>query len=383
MIKRIIFILFFILNCAFFAQANDNSSKHNLTGHYKSLLVSTESNSSKEELYALTNRLRLKYNYEYNENWQVHLTVDNEVIVHDAGNTPDFDFTRSKQQNFTSTLDWDKVSSDTDHIYSRHSVYRAYIKYYTPEFQAVIGKQAIDWGKMRFYSPIDLFNSPGAIDIEHEERVGADAINLNFALSDFSGVNLIYVPGDGDTNHSYGVKAYKTFGTYDISVIAAEVRKNLSFGLAFDGYVKQAGLRGEITHNIFENNREFTRFSVGVDYNINDKIYVLMEHFYNGGADDNNQAAFSSSFSTAREIISLKKHLSSLWVEYKVTPLIDFNTYLVYDWEGESGVINPELVYSLSESLDLTAGTQFFWGPALSEFGDYQNLYYVEIIWYF
>lgn len=108
-----------------------------------------------------------------------------------------------------------------------------------------------------------------------------------------------------------------------------------------------------------------------------------MEHFYNAGADDNNPAAFSGSFSKAREILSLKKHLSSLWMQYKISPLMDFNTYLIYDWEGESIVVNPEIKYSLSESMDLSLGGQFFWGQSLSEFGDYQHLYYLEFIWYF
>ncbi len=382
--KRTITVIVLIyLLASGIAHADEHDGRHNLTGYYKSLLVSTQSTSTQEELFALTNRLRIKYNHAFNDNWQVYVALDNELILSDAGNTSDFAFTRSKMQDNTATLDWDKVSSDTGHRYSRHAVYRAYIKYYSPKLQAVIGKQAIDWGKMRFYSPIDLFNTPGPIDIEHDERVGADAINLNYAISDFSGINLIYIPGDHNSKQSYGAKIYKTIGTYDISLIAAEVRHNVSFGIAFDGYIKQAGLRGEITHNIFDNNREFARASIGVDYNVNDKIYILMEHFYNGGADDNDAASFLGDFNTARELLSLKKHLTSLWVQYKFTPLIDFNTYLIYDWEGESLALNPEVKYSLSESLDLTVGGQFFWGKSLSEFDSYNDLYYLQIQWYF
>lgn len=363
--------------------AQYTKDKHSLTGYYKALMLNTRSTSTKEDLNALTNRLRLEYDYTHNEHWLAHITLDNEAIIHDAGNLPDFAFTRSAVQDNASTLDWDKTSSDNEHVFSRHAIHRAYIKYYSSQFQAVIGKQAIDWGKMRFYSPIDIFNSPQATAVEHDERMGTDAVNLNIALNDFFGINLIYAPGDQNSKNSMGVKAYKTIGTYDISLIAAEIRRNLVFGLAFDGYVKNAGLRGEVTHNKFDNGRAFTRASIGMDYNINDKIYTLMEHFYNGGADDNDVTAFTSSFTDAREILSLKKHLTSLWVQYKFTPLIDFNTYVVYDWEGQSGMASPEVSYSLSQNLDLRLGSQMFWGASDSEFGLYEHLYYFEVQWYF
>lgn len=381
--KTVRLTLIIFLLSATQAVANGVDNKHNLTGYYKALMLNTRSTSTKEDFGALTNRLRLKYNHEFNDQWQVHVTLDNEAIIHDAGNLPDFAFTRSMEQDYSSTLDWDKVSSDNDHVYSRHAIHRAYVKYYSSKFQAVVGKQAIDWGKMRFYSPIDLFNSPAAIAVEHEERIGADAINLNFSIDDFSGVNLIYVPDDKDSKNSFGAKLYKTIGTYDVSVIAGEFRRNMVFGVAFDGYVKDAGLRGEVTYNKFDNGREFARASIGMDYNVNDKIYLLMEHFYNGGADDNNASTFSSSFSTARDQLSLKKHLSSLWFQYKITPLIDFNTFVVYDWEGRSGVANPEVKYGLSQNLDLRLGSQLFWGTTDSEFGLYEHLYYFEVQWYF
>ena len=92
-------------------------------------------------------------------------------------NTPDFEFIRSREQKNTSSWDADVTSVDNDHVYLRHALFRAYAKYYSPNLQVTLGKQGIDWGVMRFYSPNDIFNTVGPIDLEREERVGVDAIN--------------------------------------------------------------------------------------------------------------------------------------------------------------------------------------------------------------
>lgn len=360
--------------------SSDNTTE--LHGYYKILPISSRSTTSDEEFFAVTNRLRLDFKKQLNP-WEFCLTLDNEAVVNDFADTPDFDAIRSQEQKKVAALDLDKVSTDNDHLYLKHSIYRAYVKYYQPEFQATVGKQAIDFGKLRFYSPLDVFNPVGELAIEHDERPGVDAVNLNYSPEAFAGINAVVAPGRNDETTGGGLKLYHKISTYDAALIAATVRKDQIYGFSFDGYLKSAGFRGELAHVREDNGRNFPRAGLGLDYTFSDKLYGLVEQFYNGGNDDTDSTAFTTSYLTARRVMSLKRNLTSLWLKYSLTPLWTLNNYVVYDWDGKSAALNPEMVYNLSRNVDLKLGTQFFWGNDGAEFGSYENVYYAEVKLFF
>jgi hypothetical protein len=382
-LKRFLLTSIFLtsLSAQAHAAGDETTEGFNVSGYYKNLYTTSSSQVTDEGIFADLNRFRLELQ-NISDPWQFNLTLDNEALVNDFANTADFDILRSKDQKNITPADWDKISVDNDHLFLRHSIYRAYLKYYSPEFQVVLGKQAVDWGRMRFYSPFDLFNTLSPLDIEQDERVGIDAVNLNFSHSESSGFNTIIVPGQEEKSGA-GFKAYKTISTYDFAVIAAYFRKTQTYGFSFDGYLGDAGLRGEITHTQLDNERAFPRASVGIDYNFSEKLYALLEHFYNGGNDDNPASNFTSSYRVSQELLSLKKNLTSLWLQYRLTPLLKINGVIIYDWAGQSTAITHELQYDVTKNTRIAVGAQNFFGGDNSEFGDVEHTYYVEFKWFF
>jgi len=380
--KSFLVVILVVLFLPVQAFAEGSTDTFSLGGYYKTLQTSSQSLTTKENIFASTNRLRLEFKTQL-EPWQFYLTVDNEAIINNFANTSDFTYIRSRTQDRVSAVDMDVVSVDNDHLYLKHSIYRAFIKYYTPEFQAVVGKQLIDWGRLRFYSPIDIFNSVSAVSLEPDERIGVDAINLNYSPEAFVGINFIAAPASSDEDASGGIKIYKTLSTYDLALIAASVRKDQIYGFAFDGYIKDAGFRGEFTYTIQDNKKEYPRVALGVDYRFNDKWYTLVEHFYNGGHEDNDPTALYSSYTTSRQIISLNSQLSGIWIQHNLTPLMDINNYTLYDWDGKSVVLNPEVQYDITKNTDLRVGTQLYFGRGNTEFGDYEHIYYGECTIFF
>lgn len=362
--------------------ATAESQPLQVSGYYKNLTIFTESYTSKEDLYATINRLRIELFKEINP-WSFHVALDNELIGNDFANTPDFAVIRGREQQHSAVWDGDKTSVDNDHVYLRHAIFRAFAKYYSEDFQVTVGKQGIDWGVMRFYSPNDIFNTVGPVDLERDERVGVDAINLNVALGSLSGITAVVVPSDEDDEFMAAVKLYKTLETYDVALIAATIREQIIAGITFDGYIKSAGFRGEINHNHLDNGRSFVRASVGVDYSFSEKSYLLLEQLFNGGVDKSAGTAFLTDFKANRRLLSMEKNLTSLWYQYKITPLLEFNQYVIYDWDGNSAVYNPELKYNVTENADVTGGVQINFGDDGSEFGDIADLYYVQFELFF
>ncbi len=365
------------------ASASFFLKKIKINGYYKNIIASSKTTDTKERFFYNLNRLRLKLNSSISHSWQINLTIDNEAIINDFANTSDFSIIRSRMQDKLSSVDIDKVSRDDSHLYIRHSLSRAYLKYYSKGLQVTIGKQAIDWGKMRFYSPLDIFNPIGAIDIEHDEKIGVDALNVNFSTGAFSGINIIAAPGRNDSENSFGVKLYHNLGTYDSCFIIANVKKDIIIGLSLDGYLKNAGLRAEITYTHTDSKRTYIRTALGLDYTFNEKLYILLEHFYNGGNDDNNLDAFLTSYKYSSKTMSIKKNISGIWINYKFTPLLETNTFILYNWDGKSSAINPEITYNINSNLDISVGTQLYLGASNSEFGGYENIYYARLKWFF
>jgi hypothetical protein len=354
-----------------------------LSGYYKNLISSSKTSDSRERFYSDLQRLRLETKLTLSDKIKFNAAFDQEAILGDLSHTSSFSAVRNKDQKDLALIDADRAYADKDHIYAKYSLYRAYFKYYDPALQFSFGKQLVDWGRCRFFSPMDLFNPPSPLDLEKDERLGADALDLEFPLSSFSNLNLVYAPRLSRDDSSFGSKLYYRMGNYDLFLIAGEFRKDTVIGGCFDGYIGNGGLRGEFTYTQADNGREYLRAVTGLEYNFPNKVYLLGEYFYNGGADDNNIPEFGSSYNLSSRVLSLKKNLFGLWLGYQVTPLLRWDNYTIYDADGSSAFFNPEIKYNLWADFDLSAGAQLFWGQYDSEFGSYERLYYAQAKYFF
>ena len=69
--------------------------------------------------------------------------------------------------------------------------------------------------------------------------------------------------------------------------------------------------------------------------------------------------------------------------------MIELQNSLIYDWEGDSITVNPEIKYDVFENVELTIGAQIYSDKTDSlfktdnEFGVYENAYYFQLKWFF
>jgi len=350
-----------------------------LGGYYKNLYLTSDTTDTKEGYYADINRLRLDAKAKFNEKWRARVAYDNEVIFNDFGNRPDFGTIRNSQPSDLVFWGARDVYADKpdDHIFADHKLYRAYVSYYDPSFQVTVGKQKIDWGRARFYSPMDLFNPINPLAVESAERIGADAINIEMPVGSGSTINAVYAAQDRPENAKAGIRFFHPWNNYDVGWMAGEFNDDTVVGGMLDGYMGGAGVRGEWTYTWADDGREFLRAVVGVEQQLA-KLHVLLEYFYNGGVDNNDPSRFLSDLVYADQIRSMQKNLVSLWTDYKLTTLLTFNNYVIYDTDQQSAFVSPELKYNVMENFDVSAGAQLPWGSSDSEFGSYEALYYTQ-----
>ncbi len=352
-----------------------------IAGYYKVLSAFSRSTTTKEGIFYILQRLRLEFTPKLTKNIEANFTYDHELMLNDFSRTSDFNTIRQKNQRSLAWWDADHVITDTKHVYERQSLHRAFLKFGSPHSRVTFGKQLIDWGKMRFYSPLDLFNPPLPSDIEADERVGFDALNVELFSDNFSGLNILYGPGRTGSQDSYGMKFNKKLGTYDTILIIAKHLKEKVLGFGFDGYLWNTGLRGEFTHTKAGKER-YPRASIGIDHTFSSETNCLLEYFYNGAANGI-FSAFSNSLLESRKRLSLRKNLVSASISRKLTPLFKAQLQLIYDINGKSAFVNPELSYNIKENIDAKAGAQIYAQTPGSEFQDSNNLYYCELKLYF
>lgn len=351
------------------------------SGYDKVLASFSQTRDTEEGFFGVLNRLRLEYQPKLTDAVELNLTYDHQVFANDFARAPDFDLIRQNNQGNLAFLDLDHAICDTDHVYETHGLYRAYLRVTTPHSRTTIGKQLIDWGRMRTYSPLDIFNQPLPTSLEPDERAGFDAILAELFQDAFAGMNVLYGPGDNASGSSYGMRFYKKFGTYDTSLVLANHREELVAGFGFDGYVKGAGLRGEFAYS--KNGRDtFPRAAIGIDYNFPKQIYLALEYFYNGAANGDLDT-FINSLREQQYRMSLQKNLVGLIAATDITPVWKLKGLFIYDINQGSAAFNPEVRYSIKQNIDAACGAHLFVDSRDSEFENSRNLYYGEIKWYF
>jgi len=372
-------LLIFALAAPGWCQTADLASEtvlNKFSGHYKMLTTIGKVSGTEEGFFSVLQRARVAWTPQINKRWEANITLDNELLVNDFSNTGDFALIRQKDQKSLAFWDLDKVISDTDHVFYRVSAYRAFLTYHGDEVRVTMGKQLLDWGRMRFYSPLDIFNQPLPSDLESGERVGFDGIHAELFGEEFVGLSFVFGPGQDEERTSFGLRGYKKIGSYDLFVIAADHMDDMVFGFGWDGYIKDAGFRGEFSYTK-DGGDEGMRAAIGCDYNFGTKTYIAAEYFYNGLANGDT-GAFSASLAEQRRRLTLEKNLIGIMATHELTPLIKLKGTVICDVDGASALINPEIRYNIREDLDLAAGAQLFVEDAGTEFAGFENLFYIE-----
>ncbi|MBF0217294.1 MAG: hypothetical protein HQL30_09920 [Candidatus Omnitrophica bacterium] len=374
-----------------------------LGGYYKDIFTTSRTVSNDKPYVSYLQRARLDLAGKLSDTMSANVIYDHDLLLDDYSRTADFNLVRENNQRSLAFWDTHHVLLDERDIFWTQSLYRAYVRYESPALLCTMGKQDIDWSRMRFYHPFDLFNPVSPMSIEKDETMGVDAVTAELLPADFMSYDLIYAPDIDTDRQSFGLRFSGKIGDYDIFLMGADIRSDAVLGFAFDGYLKDSGLRGEYTYT-FMNGRNsdafidtgqgdeftdkrrderFSRASIGMDRSFTPKLYGVAEYFYNGGAKKIHAPLFFSSVKFNRTAFSVTKHIISTGLEYECTGVTKLNNYLFYDIEESSFCYNPEFVWNIVPNADLTVGCQIFKGGSVSEYGSYHNLFYAEMKLFF
>jgi hypothetical protein len=384
-------VVLVFLACALpsWAQANPDSSdfQYRFGGYFKSLLTASHSFFTDDAYGDSLNRLRLSFDGGWRHSVLVHVEYDNEAHFGNLIQEPDFDLVRHRQDGAYFHLLHAIV--DEKHAYWDTSLYRGYLTLRRNNTELTLGRQRIAWGTAHFWSPADVFNPISPLQVESDERQGVDAAQLSVQLPQNLRWSLVYAPRDGINRSTEATRLATTVHNFDVSILGGRFRQDWLAGGDFAGQWGGAGLRGELTYTWRGTSSQANalRWTLGSDYAINSKWYVLAEYFYNQGQPMGVQPGQSLDPSIllryTNEIFTLRRHFVSAGARYTVTPLLNLQAYTVVDLQGYGVLFLPLATYDLTANTDLTAGGQIFTSAPAGEFDHAPNLFYLEFTVHF
>lgn len=235
-------------------------------------------------------------------------------------------------------------------------------------FNWTFGRQAIGFGRISLFSPLDIIAPfpPDAIDVD--VRPGVDAIRTTRYFGMAGQLGGIAVFGAEKKDNSYLLTLGENFKSVDFLAIGGRLRGRSMFGFGLAGELGKVGLKAEISwYQGIDTNQpqgdlsaDFGIAAVEGWYRFNNGLVLLGEYLFNGiGSDKPNEYPLVARSAPITEGLSflLARHYLLLGPSYQFHPLVTANGLLIYNIEDHSSLIRPQLVISLSDNLQL----DLFW----------------------
>ena len=300
---------------------------------------------------------------------------------------------------------------------------RANIKFSVQDLDFQIGRLATSFGKPTFWNLFDYYGSPY---LGQEYKAGIDALKIDKAIGNFSGINVVIneqniLTSSGSYLENTAVQSYQWLGSKketgflfrgytnyqekDYALLYKREPEGHFLGLEVDAELGSINIYDEITYlwgvetismpGSYQGNlvKKYFMNILGASYLFDNELQLTAEHLFNGMGDPDNLDASDVRYKNGVST-SLNNHLSAILLSYEFTPLLMGKYDSKYVWADSSNQHNFSLTQSLAENTDFVIGGQINIGsrpngnswqnPSIqSEFGRLSNTFYIELKYYF
>lgn len=363
--------------------SDDTASSIEFSGYYKTFLANSRTLAlfpPQQDYTVDLNRVRLTVRGDLGETTSFNVQYDNEVFLGDYLTTSQF--LAQKNLPTDNYLNLRQTYLDTDSVFARHGLYRAFVNTRVSQVDLRIGRQRIAWGSGLFWSPVDIINPFDPTQIEREERRGVDAIVADWDYGDLSRLSLVYAAHAPPVRATTAARWRTNWAGFDTGITAGRFRDDDMAGFDFAGQWGPVGLRGEWTRTSSPLDGSYQRVVFSMDYTLPNTLSMIAELYYNGqGKTDPASYQFTRLFNG--EIQSLAQRYLGAMVGYDFTPLWKWRNYYIRNLDDGSEFLYTRLVYSATENSEWSGGAQLFAGGTGTEYGTFENIALLQVQWFF
>jgi len=364
----------------FLLPAYPQSLSLRFSGYAKNLTIHSTSILENDAYLLNLSRFRAQGIADLGTSVHAEIWLDNELLAGDFLTTADFELSRTFERPTFFDLDWTIAENERSRF--QQAIFRAFATVYAGPAELTLGRQRIAWGTGFVWNPTDLLNPFNPTAIELEEKAGVDAVHGVLPIGVLSRIEAAFAPGRNELDPSFAARASSNFEGYDWSLMMGSFQNDNVVGGDFAGYISGAGFRGEFAYTLAEDDKDYLRAILNVDYNFANGLYFFVEAYYNGqGKTDKTEYEFTDLLSGRS--FNLAQHYVAVSATKDITPLFRASVYSILNLNDNSSLLGPTLTYSLATNLELAASVYFFIGPQGSEYGALKNSYFAYLQYYF
>lgn len=329
-------------------------------GHVKSLNVYFEEapSGATPEGEISSNSLRFDLQGDMPQTGRWRFSLDNQLLY---TNPPGFVSLPSSSTN--RAVDLEKSWGEGERFADRLIVDRLNIEGSAGGMDWIVGRQAVGFGRMSIFSPLDVV-APFAPDaLETDVRPGVDAARLMryFGLGGHVGATAVI--GDKPSNRTFLATASHNVAGIDLVGLGGSLRHRETAGAGIAGSLGGLGLKAEAAHYNGKKGDFHDSFAIAAAeawYRFDSGLIMLLEYLYNGaGSSDPADYPLVAESATHGEGLSflLGRHYLMAAPSYEPHPLATLSTLLIWNLEDDSFLLRPLADLSLSDAADL----ELFW----------------------
>ena len=243
------------------------------------------------------------------------------------------------------------------------------------DIQVTAGRQRIAWGTNLVWNPVDIFNPSPVLAFDSEERVGTDALRVQYYIGPNSQLDLAWAPARESEQTNTAARFQINQGGYDWMLIGGRRATDTVAGFAWAGSIAGSGFRGEILYgrpdeNSGRSDEAYVNASVSGDYAWTSTLYLQASVSYSSRGTTGDAGGPRLIESYVRRDLSPARYSLFGEIAKDLTPLwrVDLSG-IVNPSDGSFGLL-PALRWSATTDLDVTLRALVASGRIGTEFGD-------------
>ncbi len=328
-----------------------------------------------DSYHDILNRLRLRFDIAPNDHFKTVIEYDAKLQWGDfVGSLPYRISERMRPEQF---MDIKGVLIDDEDVYATHSLSKAFIQLSSANVDFKAGRYVLDWGSGRAWNPNDPFYPLNPLYLERDERIGADAVGIDFFINDLSSVSAV-VAGEGKRRESVRALRYRTnLKETDIALS----------GFYDDGFSAGIDISRTIWNTEFHTSGRYCKhgdieLTAGADRAFTDKFQVGIEYYRNGeGTDDSDKYDWAAWLNGNMPFIA--RDYVFAWGDCQILPLLKLQAYALANINDGGVYVNPVLMFSPTANTELSFGMVNFHCDKDDEFALYPELLYLQFQLFF
>ncbi|ORJ62976.1 hypothetical protein [Geothermobacter hydrogeniphilus] len=314
------------------------------------------------------NRLRLEAEGPLAGNWQFNIAGENLLLYSDPPR-----LTPLPGENINRRVDLESDWNRDGHFADQLQIDRLQFSWQDDDNRFSLGRQALGFGRILIFSPLDII-APFAPDvIDAEVRPGVDALQAAhyFGLGGELAGTVVF--GQTARLNSYLATATSNISGVDLLGIGGSLRGRAMLGIGAAGSLGGLGIKAEVA---FYRGRDVgqpggdpdDQFSIGaleLWYRFANDLVLVAEYLYNGpGTGDPRDYPGRMLTAPVEENLTylLGRHYLLLAPSYELHPLLNLQGLLIWNLGDDSFLLRPLIDISLADNLSLQLFWSFFVG---------------------